>query len=267
MSANHLTFSVTALASDLPPRDYPTLTEALQAWVDALEPHFGFARTERLGYLTRQLTLTGSGFRLRVWLHLAGLMHFGHLQELQNAADFSELRIDTGDDNASQPPPGALCILFNGRTLRYNAIDETRALGRFLAGVMAQERNARARLLSDEPFILLDIVSRLHALFHASLMMNPEETCDCLSDFYLAWDLGVITPKRRSGKLPPMTIAELMGDDRLAEGTLEAMLQGVYLPSSVEEFSPWLKAAARANWLRQTFAFSISRSLIKRAMA
>lgn len=266
MGANHLTFSVIATSQQLSPTDYDTLTEQLQRFVDKLEPHFGFARTERFGYLTRQLTLTGSGFRLRVWLHLAGLMHFDHLRELENAATFADLRIDTNNDVGSQPPPGALCILFNGRSLRDNAVDEARALQRFLGSVIRQERNARQRLLLEEPYVLLDIVSRLQANLHATLMVTPDELCDSLSDFYLAWDLAAITPKQRPRLIPPMISALMFDDDHLSHLPLHRLLEGVYLPPPVRDFPPWRKAATRAIWMRTFLDFSISRSFKRRAL-
>ena len=266
MGANHLAFSVIANVQQLSPVDYDRLTEQLQRFVDALEPHFGFARTEHFGYLTRQLTLTGSGFRLRVWLHLAGLMHFDHLRELENAANFSELRIDTSNDTGTQTPPGALCILFNGRSLRYNAVEETRTLQRFLGSVIRQERNARERLLVEEPYVLLDIVSRLQATLRVALMITPDELSDCLSDFYLAWDLGVISPKHRPRSLPPMITALTLDDNHLSEPICRDLLERAYLPEAVRSFPPWFKAAARASWMRSNLDFSISRDFKRRAM-
>lgn len=266
MGANHLAFSVIASAQQLSPADYDRLAEQLQRFVDRLEPAFGFARTDQLGYLTRQLTLTGSGFRLRVWLHLAGLMHFDHLRELENAANFSELRIDTSNDTGTQTPPGALCILFNGRSLRYNAVEETRTLQRFLGSVIRQERNARERLLVEEPYVLLDIVSRLQATLRVALMITPDELSDCLSDFYLAWDLGVISPKHRPRSLPPMITALTLDDNHLSEPICRDLLERVYLPEAVRSFPPWFKAAARASWMRSNLDFSISRDFKRRAM-
>lgn len=264
MGANHLAFSVIANPQLLSPVDYDKLTEQLQRFVDALEPHFHFARTDQFGYLTRQLTLTGSGFRLRVWLHLAGLMHFDHLRELENAANFSELRIDVNHDPDTQPPPGALCILFNGRSLRYNAVDETRALQRFLGNVISQERNARRRLLIEEPYILLDIVSRLQASLRATLMSTADELYDNLSNFHLAWDLAVITPKH-ARNVPPMLSAILFDDDQLSDAMLHDITQSVSLPEQVRNFPPWHKAAARAIWMRAALDFTLSRNFKRRA--
>ena len=81
MSANHLTFSV---CGDF--LDFGARTEALRHFVDALAEPVGFAYDERLGYLTAQTSLVGTGLRIRSWMHLGGLAHFGYLRELCNAS-------------------------------------------------------------------------------------------------------------------------------------------------------------------------------------
>ena len=114
--------------------------------------------------------------------------------------------------------------------------------------------------------MLLPILRRLQAPFRRARVASPDALGDCLSDFYLAWDLAAITPKLRERHLPPMITALMFDDEHLTDPLLNRILNGLYLPESVRNFPPWLKAATRAIWMRKCLDFAISRNFKRRAL-
>ena len=272
MSANHLTFTLTGRFLDI---DEALLLQAvteLQQMVDAVGREVDFAWSERLGFQTTQLSLVGTGFRLRAWMHLAGLMHFGHLHELYNAVTFRELDLDVegvGPNIPVQMPmnvPGNIYILFNRKTLGQSVEACTCDFCSALAMIEAQERLARRRLKFDEPFILLDIVRRMKAALNAGLMMGAEEARDCLSDFYLAWSIDAILPRIALEAVPAAAEAmDMTADGLFQRSFMPRVAMSHDFPPAVDSFEPWMRDAARIIWIRENFMFSISKNLERRA--
>lgn len=256
MSANHLTFSINGDFLDFGAR-----TEALRRFVDGLAEPMGFAYNARLGYLTAQTSLLGTGLRIRSWMHLGGLAHFGYLRELCNTAELKGTYVELEHPDA--PPPGCLLILFNRFSLGARAVDIAEGHRDFLLRVSEQETAARWRLVRDEPFVFLDVLSRAKAALRNATMMGENEALDLLSDLRIALTTGAATAR----KLDP-----------LAPGWFEDAHDGVFyprhgrelrrrcpLPHDVDTFTPWRDDALRAAWMRPLAAFSISKELVERA--
>ncbi len=256
MSANHLTFSV---CGDF--LDFGARTEALRRFVDALAEPVGFAYDARLGYLTAQTSLVGTGLRIRSWMHLGGLAHFGYLRELCNAAEARGSYVEL--EHPDNPPPGCLIILFNRFSLgaRAEAIAERHRA--FLLRVSEQETEARWRLVRDEPFVFLDVLSRAKALLKCATMVSENEALDLLSDIRMGLTTGAATARRV---------------DPLAPGWFDDARDGVFfarhgralrrecpLPHDVDTFTPWRDDALRAAWMRPLASFSLSKELVERA--
>lgn len=272
MSANHLTFTVVGRFLAVDEALLLQVVAELQQIVDAVGNEVDFAWSERLGFQTTQLSLVGTGFRLRTWMHLAGLIHFGHLHELYNAVTFRELDLDVegiGPNTPVQMPmivPGNIYILFNRKTLGQSVEACTRDFCAALAMIVEQEQLARRRLKFDEPFILLDIVRRMAAALDAGLMMGAEEARDCLSDFYLAWSIDAISPRITQEAVPTAEEAMSMTADELfCRAFLPKVLLSHNFPPAVESFEPWARDAARIVWIRESFGFSIGKNLERRA--
>lgn len=256
MSANHLTFSVCEGVLDFGAR-----TEALRRFVDGLAGPLGFAYDARLGYLTAQTSLVGTGFRIRSWMHLGGLSHFGCLRELCNAAEAKGTYVEL--ESPDNPPPGCLIILFNRFSLGARAEEIAKRHQAFLMRVAEQEALARERLVRDEPFIFLDMINRAKVTLLNAMMISENEALDLISDLFMARTAGVVTAR---------------GFDRLEGGGFDVVRDGCFypmrgralrrrvpLPHDVETFAPWRDDALRAAWLRPVARFSVSKDLVERA--
>lgn len=256
MSANHLTFSV---SGDF--LDFGARTEALRRFVDELAEPLGFAYDAQLGYLTAQTSLLGTGLRIRSWMHLGGLAHFGYLRELSNACEvkgsYAEL------EHPDTPPPGHLIILFNRFSLGARAEEIAERHRELLVRVAEQEAAARMRLVRDEPFVFHDVLRRAKTTLRNAMMIGEGEALDLLSDLRIALLTGAATARSL---------------DPLAPGWFENVRDGVFfprhgraltrrydLPHDVSTFTPWRDDALRAIWMGHLASFTISKELVERA--
>lgn len=256
MSANHLTFSV---SGDF--LDFEEKTALLRGFVDALAEPLEFVSSRELGYLTAQPTLVGTGMRIRTWMHLGGLAHFGYLRELCNAAEVKGTLVEL--EHPETTPPGSLVILFNRFSLGATTAEIARRFKAFLERVSEQETEARWRLLRDEPFVFLDLLTRAKAVLKAATMMSEAEALDLLSDLRLGLTTGAITA-RKVNPLDPHWFDD--ASDRVFYRVHGRALRRKHpLPHDVDDFQPWREEALRAVWMRPLAGFSLSRELIERA--
>lgn len=254
MSANHLTFSV---CGDF--LDFGARTEALRHFVDALAEPVGFAYDERLGYLTAQTSLVGTGLRIRSWMHLGGLAHFGYLRELCNAAEAKGTYVEL--EHPDNPPPGSLLILFNRFSLGARAEEIAERHRAFLLRVSEQETEARWRLIRDEPFVFLDVLNRAKATLKCATLMSEAEALDLLSDLRIGLTSGMITARRVNPLVPGWF-------DDVREGVFfnkhgRLLRRRLPLPHDVDTFTPWRDDALRAAWMRPLSSFTFSKELVE----
>ena len=256
MSANHLTFSVCGTFLD-----FVGKTALLRAFVDALAEPLQFVSAPGLGYLTAQPTLVGTGMRIRSWMHLGGLAHFGYLNELCNAAEAKGALVEL--EHPDSPPPGSLIILFNRFSLGGTTAEIAGRFRDFLVRVSEQETEARWRLLRDEPFVFLDILTRAKAVLKAATMMGEAEALDLLSDLRLGLTTGAATA-RKVDPLDPNWFDD--ATDRVFFRKHGRALRRKHpLPHDVDTYQPWREEALRAAWMRPLAGFALSRELIERA--
>ncbi len=258
MTANHLTFSMSG-----PGGDFRVQTEALRRFVDTLAGPLGFAYSERLGYLTAQLSLLGTGFRIRSWMHVGALDHFGTLRELCNAAQVKGELVEF--DAYDPPPPGSLLILFNRFSMGARAEQLAERHYDFLERVAEQERRAQARLLYDEPFFFLSELMRVKVMLKQSMMLAEQETLDALSILRIAVMTGVATMARSA---PNPLLPSVL--DEVREGlfllTHGAEMREDALPPAVKAFGPWREETLRASWMRRFAAFKMDNYFVERAL-
>lgn len=257
MATNHLTFTVRTTEANLLPvaKDAATV-------VAAVGQHLPYAFHERFGFLTAQLPLLGTGFRVRSILHLAGLSHFNYLRELRNAAEITGTLVEL---DSPDPPPGHQIIIFNRFTLGRSVEEILTAYSETLNDVITHELAARQRLLRDEPFVLFDVLSRCSAIVNAAQLLSENEALDVLSDIRLAASLGILKPG--IGKQPFQPIWFL----RPTNGFINTMIEQTpeilaILPSQVAEFTPWRLDAVRADLVRKFCNFDVKDSFLKRAL-
>ncbi len=256
LSANHLTFS---LAGDF--TDFEVRVAALKRFVDGLATVIPFAQSDDFGYLTAQLSLVGTGLRIRSWTHLVGLAHFNLVRELCNAAEMQGVLVEP--DCSEAPPPGHLFILFNRHSLGLSTAEIVAEFRKFLVRVTAQELLARERLLKDEPFILMDLLMRLKALLRSSQMLNEQEALDLLSDLRLGLTLGAISSRRIAPLVPDWF--DLVRTPVFEHFFLRDLKRKVALPSRIRLYSAWREEALRAEWMRPLATFSFNKGFLARA--
>lgn len=257
MSANHLTFSV---SGDF--LDFGVRTETLRRFVDGLAEPLGFAYDAKLGYLTAQTSLLGTGLRIRSWMHLGGLAHFGYLRELCNACEvkgsYAEL------EHPDTPPPGCLVILFNRFSLGARAEEIAERHRELLVRVSEQEAAARLRLVHDEPFVFLDVLYRAKATLRHATMMGESEALDLLSDLRIALLTGVVKARGLEPLVPDWF--ENVRDGVFFPRHGRALSRRYALPHDVDSFTPWRDDALRACWMQHLANFTVSKKFVERAV-
>lgn len=110
-------------------------------------------------------------------LHLEGLHLIGELDAAKRAARALELEL-IGFDSDGVSSTGHVFKLVHGG-------DSERA-GRFVAGLVEQERNARVRLFEDMPRVFGDSLCRALAILKNCRLLSPGELFDLLSPLRLA---------------------------------------------------------------------------------
>lgn len=257
MATNHLTFTLRTAGSDL-----AKPAEEAERIVAEIGRKLPYAVHERYGFLSAQLPLVGTGFRVRSMLHLCGLSHFNHLRELCNAAEFNGTLVEL---DSPEPPPGHLIILFNRFAMGRSVADILTAYRDTLTDVIVQELHARKRLLRDEPFVLHDILSRCLAILSAARLLSENEAMDALSDLRLAASLGIV--KSGLGSKP----FERMWFVVPGAGFLTRLLEQqpellATLPPQVADYPPWRLDAVRAQVLQEFGEVTLKPSFLKRAL-
>ena len=203
---------------------------------DMIEQEVDFAFSPHYGYLTACPTNVGTGIRVSVMLHLPALKMTGQIEKFLNAAKDMSLAVrglfGEGTEAASD-----LYQLSNQVTL---GISESDIISQFenaiIPEIVEYENAARNQLLSKQPDVLDDKISRAMALLQNAHLISSQEALFLLSHLRLGVNMheymGASTPAIeklgtlcRTGdtdKARPPTVATI---NRLFMLTLPAHLQ------------------------------------------
>ncbi len=158
---------------------------------DTLAGVLDFAFNERLGYLTTSLGEVGTGLKARLLLHLPALSMMNEIADVQNEiADVqkeltSKRHVMQNLYHPKNDTPGDLYIVTNTATLGRSE-EETLFHAKHLAGeIIAKERDARTRLLSEAPMQLEDRVGRALGLAQRARLLAFDEALRVLSSLRL----------------------------------------------------------------------------------
>lgn len=150
-----------------------------------------FAYSRRYGYLTASLTNAGTGLRLSVMMHLAGLSLTGKLSETLKAA--YELGVSVrGLFGEGTKGLGDFFQVSNEVTL---GLPETEILGRVRVTadyLLEAELAARDRLIKTEKNKLLEIAGKSIAAAKRCYRITPSDALKLLSPVRMAAGLGMI---------------------------------------------------------------------------
>lgn len=171
--------------------DLGTAFATLDAVDSALEESVRFAWDKRFGYLTACPTNLGTGMRASAMLHLPGLVLGEQVNQVISAVNKIGLAVRGLYGEGTE----ALANLFqisNQHTLGEREIDIIARLERVIEQIIGHERNARSKLMEDQPSKLLDHVGRAYATLRFAHILESKEALTHLSMLRMGSDLGML---------------------------------------------------------------------------
>ena len=162
----------------------------LIAKVDSeLEKILPYAFDHELGYLTACPTNVGTGLRASAMLHLPGLVISDHIGQVIQAVAKLGLAV-RGIFGEGTESLGHLFQISNQSTLGESEQDIINRLERVIQRVREQERNARSKLIEDDPQMIADKISRAYGLLKYAYVIDSKEALTHLSLVRLGSDMG-----------------------------------------------------------------------------
>ncbi|MGB0774695.1 MAG: protein arginine kinase [Akkermansiaceae bacterium] len=154
-----------------------------------LENQLPYAFDHELGYLTACPTNLGTGLRASAMLHLPGLVVSDHITQVIQAAGKLGLAV-RGLFGEGTESLGHLFQISNQSTLGESEMDIIQRLERVITSVRDQERNARLKLIEDDPQMIADKIARSYGLLKFAYVMDSKEALTHLSLIRLGCDMG-----------------------------------------------------------------------------
>ncbi|MBT8044123.1 MAG: protein arginine kinase [Verrucomicrobiae bacterium] len=154
-----------------------------------LEKSLPYAFDHELGYLTACPTNIGTGLRASTMLHLPGLVIGDHIGQVIQAVGKLGLAV-RGIFGEGTESLGHLFQISNQSTLGESEDDIINRLERVIHKVRDQERNARLKLLEDDPQMIADKISRAYGLLKYAYVIDSKEALTHLSLIRLGSDMG-----------------------------------------------------------------------------
>ncbi len=180
-----------------------------------LEEDLDFAFSGELGYLTACPTNVGTGMRASVMLHLPGLVIDSQMDKVIRAVNQMGMVV-RGLFGEGSDASGSIFQISNQQTLGEAEQDIlTRLKGEAIDTIIEQERNARQRLLENEPEKILDKIGRAYGILQNGHVLSSAEAMSHLSLLRLAIDSGFIQEQWR-GEVDRLLIEMQPGHIQLA---------------------------------------------------
>lgn len=154
-----------------------------------LEKKLPYAFDHELGYLTACPTNVGTGLRASAMLHLPGLVISDHMSQVIQAVGKLGLAV-RGIFGEGTESLGHLFQISNQSTLGESEDDIISRLERVIRKVRDHERNARLKLIEDDPQMLADKMGRAYGLLRYAYVIDSKEALNHLSLIRLGGDLG-----------------------------------------------------------------------------
>ena len=169
-----------------------TLTEAyeLVSEVDQeLEERLDFAFDHEVGYISACPTNLGTGMRASSMLHLPGLVLSDQIGQVLQAVGKLQLAV-RGFFGEGTESLGNLFQVSNQSTLGESEETIIRRLERVIGQVAEHERNARQKLLEDDPEMVFDRVGRAYGTLRHAHVIASKEALNLLSLLRLGAEMG-----------------------------------------------------------------------------
>jgi protein arginine kinase len=166
--------------------------EKVQGLDNYIGSKIGYATTDNYGYLTTSLANIGTGLRVSVMLHLAGLSFMGEAVELLAAA--AELKISVrGLFGEGSKAVGDLFQVSNETTIGFTEREITSRVRAAAEHLIRREREARQRAITERKTDLIRVVRRAGERLLESDSLSGPEAMTCLSILRLGTEAG-LTP-------------------------------------------------------------------------
>jgi protein arginine kinase len=167
--------------------------DALATVDEELENSLDLAFDPELGYLTTCPTNLGTGMRASAMLHLPALVLGDQIGQVLQAVNKIGLAV-RGLYGEGTESLGNLFQISNQSTLGESEETILRRLERVIAQVATHERNARDKLLEDDPDMVADKIGRAYGVLRHAWIIDSKEALNHLSLLRLGGDLGFLPP-------------------------------------------------------------------------
>lgn len=154
-----------------------------------LEGNLEFAFDHELGYLSACPTNLGTGMRASAMLHLPGLVLSDQIGQVLQAVGKLQLAV-RGFFGEGTESLGNLFQISNQSTLGESEDTIIRRLERVIEQVASHERNARLKLIEDDPEMVFDRVGRAYGNLRHAYVIASKEALNLLSLLRLGAEMG-----------------------------------------------------------------------------
>jgi protein arginine kinase len=162
---------------------------ALSELDTSLEDQLEFAFDPGLGYLTACPTNLGTGLRASSMLHLPALVLSDQIGQVLQAVNKIGLAV-RGLYGEGTESLGNLYQISNQSTLGESEETIIRRLERVITQVATHERNAREKLMEDDPEMVADKIGRAYGTLRHAHIIDSKEALNHLSLLRLGGTLG-----------------------------------------------------------------------------
>jgi len=188
---------------------------------DILASNLPYGFSSKLGFLTCSVSNIGTGLRLSVMMHLAGLKKLGLLSRHIKAANALGVSV-RGMHGEGTRPLGDLFQVSNEHTLgmaEVELVDKVNAAAEYL---LTEECTARKEILEDSSNTLVDILGVALGKLKYSQHLSAEKALEMLSTVRLAYESGLVDNCSRSLLNYTMTKMMSMYGNDFSAGTMRA---------------------------------------------
>ncbi len=158
---------------------------------DLFEREFGYAFSEKLGYLTKCPTNLGTGLRVSVMLHLPALAESGALQNLAQSAGSLGFAV-RGLYGEGSKATGAYLQISNRMTLGVTEEELCQRIADACAQMVEREKKTRIALYERRRVDVEDQVFRAMGTLKYARKLSTAEAMNGLSQLRIGASLGVI---------------------------------------------------------------------------
>lgn len=172
-----------------PGLDLRAAYETLSAVDDEVADAVQYAFDPELGYLTTCPTNLGTGMRASAMLHLPALVLSDQIGQVLQAVSKIGLAV-RGMFGEGSESLGNIFQISNQSTLGESEQSILERLERVISQVSKHERDAREKLLEDDPDMVCDKIGRAYGLLRHAWIIPSKEALNHLSLIRLGADLG-----------------------------------------------------------------------------